>query len=668
MQCRSCLLPVILYKAAIVILQEAKPAEGCAEDADLGIAVPRRRSPTCPRSKVILANGNASEHTHLNGHSTERTERASAQPQLAAAEEGKSLHAHLNGHSTGKQPVLSPDHRASQNGLRAKHDASLATDHRPAKRSRSPSRDRHHSRDPKSRQQLTDERPLRSRASDRWSPDERAGSSRRSSLQPERVHASRDRHRHADRDRDGREQRHTSTRHGEKHDQEHRHASTHHHRHSEQLSDRHRDRRRESSRNGHRSKTRSPSARRARERSTGPHQRRRGLEPICEATRSQSVQQAAEAVPASRQATEPAQVPTAQAPMAGAPDAAEAIAGYSRLPADPPEHIKPPEDAADAVDHAGDVRDVLDSLLSAAEHNSFAPHAADAPEADAASGWVHISSAPPAAEATLAAPSPSDAAEMPKASSAQPAAVSPAGNDAASPDVAGDDTAIVMVPAPDQDAAGHALSRLMLTEYETGLDWNHDSLDSIPDEPMLLLDVPFGPRIFATGVSSRALLCSLHLFPECGCYLGGMFHYLQFPFVPLQKNRGCQSVGVCRRGVTAGSLGMTSQSWDSKRYSADEAHHIWGDQVWLLLLQMTRGEFLKQREEIGRIWRSQAPTGEDPVHTVSLRRLTMRVSYRLRLCILVCAVLNDYVSLQRQTPVMGGPSRHNVGGQQLTRF
>lgn len=32
---------------------------------------------------------------------------------------------------------------------------------------------------------------------------------------------------------------------------------------------------------------------------------------------------------------------------------------------------------------------------------------------------------------------------------------------------------------------------------------------------------------------------------------------------------------------------------------------------------MTRGEFLKQREEIGRIWKSQAPEGEQSNNRVS---------------------------------------------------
>ena len=206
--------------------------------------------------------------------------------------------------------------------------------------------------------------------------------------------------------------------------------------------------------------------------------------------------------------------------MTGMPDAAKASAGDSRSPADNLEHMQPPEDAADDVEDAGDVTAVLDSLVSAAEHDSYAPsaaaQAADAPETITPSGWVHISSAPPAAEATPEADSlPSDAAEMPEATSAQPAVASPADNDTVSPNLAGDDRAIMTVPAPDQDALGHAVSRLMLTQYETGLDWDPDSLDSIPDEPMLLLDVPFGPRIFATGVSSLALLWSLRVFPEC---------------------------------------------------------------------------------------------------------------------------------------------------------
>ena len=39
-----------------------------------------------------------------------------------------------------------------------------------------------------------------------------------------------------------------------------------------------------------------------------------------------------------------------------------------------------------------------------------------------------------------------------------------------------------------------------------------------------------------------------------------------------------------------------------------------------LLLQMTRSEFLEQREEIGRIWKRQAPDGDDFSSTVSLPR------------------------------------------------
>lgn len=63
------------------------------------------------------------------------------------------------------------------------------------------------------------------------------------------------------------------------------------------------------------------------------------------------------------------------------------------------------------------------------------------------------------------------------------------------------------------------------------------------------------------------------------------------------------------------------------------------------MLQMTRGEFLKQREEIGRIWKSQAPNGGYPSQTVSLSRLTVQAVCRLQLIILEYAKSRINVSL-----------------------
>ncbi len=91
-----------------------------------------------------------------------------------------------------------------------------------------------------------------------------------------------------------------------------------------------------------------------------------------------------------------------------------------------------------------------------------------------------------------------DAADTHEISSAQPEASNPAAD--AIYDHAGfDDSAPVTVP--DQEHAGHAAGNRPLIGPETGLKWDSDNLDIVPDEPLLIYDPPNGPRIFAAGVS-----------------------------------------------------------------------------------------------------------------------------------------------------------------------
>ena len=481
-----------------------------------GKSVPKQLSPKSPRGKTAVADCSTSAPTHLNGHTRtdlrDSTEQASEGPEPAAAEESKAVHAHANGHSTAQQARFCADseHTASQNGAlhprtatpadaeaQTQTDASLAQE-----------KERAASRDPaiagsrsRCRQRLVDEELECSRLPCRWKLTKQAGSSVREVPQPGQAHVCDHRCLHA---------------HELRHDQEQRCTRKHPHEHSEQLSQthRHRDRRRHISGDDHRSRSRSSvrslSASEAREPSRDPDQARQGAEPFCEVKRTDSVQLAEVAPLAPEQAMNAAQLPNADLPMAGTPHTAESLTHNSSLQADPVQRTCPPMGTASKAGSAGEIRVLLASRFSAAEHGFSAPPAAtlaaDAPGGSAASEAGHSRAASPALEAGPAGTAPSDAAGVQEAFSAQPAAASPAEPRAASPNSAGDgDADAIMVPTPDQGDAGRAASRLMLAGYGTGLEWDPDSLDAIPDEPMLLLDIPSGPRIFAAGVSKLTL-------------------------------------------------------------------------------------------------------------------------------------------------------------------
>lgn len=205
------------------------------------------------------------------------------------------------------------------------------------------------------------------------------------------------------------------------------------------------------------------------------------------------------------QPADAAQLPKMRAPVTGASNTAEPLVPESCLPADSPQTVHPPADTASDTDGGGDVRDLLNSLVSAAEHDACAA---------VHTGLVRIGSASPAEEAMLASPLLSDAAEMRERTPAQSTLASASNHHAAYPTLAGDDGAI-RVPTPAQADAGHAPSSVMLPEYGTGLEWDPDSLDTIPEAPMLLLDVPLGPRIFAAGVSRHLPTAACWRGPSC---------------------------------------------------------------------------------------------------------------------------------------------------------
>ena len=492
---------VLLPEAASHILQETEPVETVVYYANAGKAAPKQRS---PRSKAVLADGKASAHAHLNGHAKAGLhlgERA----ELAAGDEGKWLHTHANGDITGVLARLSPEseHTASQKGspapvMSASADGQAETDRRASmpgeeglpRLRKNPSCDEQYGSLPLGRQRSSEKQPLGSTPPDRSTLDEHAGSSRGGILQPGLARANQHMRLHAR---------------GRQAKQEQKTARNEQHERSQHLKHRHRDRQRERSRDEPRQRSASPSACEAMRPHTDPDQQYLGTGGTHEANGADSGQRAEAAVTTPDQAAGAAQLHKLKAPMTGAPGLAEALAHETCLQADSPQSLHPSVDTASDTDGAGDVRDLLHSLVSAAERDVCASaHTGATPEASPALGLVNISSASPAQEAMPESPLLADAAELPELTSAQPALASPVGNHAAPPSLAGDDSASIE-PTPAQEDAGHALSILMLPGYGTGLEWDPDSLDTIPEEPILLLDVPLGPRIFATGVSSLSL-------------------------------------------------------------------------------------------------------------------------------------------------------------------
>ena len=477
-----------------------------------GSPVPKQLSPESTRGKTAVANGSTSAHSYLNGHNKasfrKSTERANEEPEVAAGDGSKALHAHANGHSTAQQAWLSAgsEHTAAQNGAlhsltavsagvaaQTQPDTSLAEKKERGTGSRDPAKDVMCDSRSWCKQHLADEELKCSRPPDRWQPEEQAGSRMREAPQTERAHACNHMCLHA---------------HELSHDQEQRCIREQLHERSQQVSHGHRERRREGPGDDSRSRSTSPSASRAEKPSTDPDQPRQGADAIGRAEHPDPVELAEVTMLAPDQTMHAAQRPHTDVPMTGTPDTANPLARNSSLQADPSQRLCPPVGTANNAGSAGDINDLPNSLVSAAEGESGAPPAAllaaDAPRASVVPEAGRSRAGASAVEAGPAAHPPSGAAGTQQATSAQPVVATPVGPHAAPLDSIGaSDADDIMVPTPDQADAERAASRLMLTGYGSGLDWVCDSLDTIPEEPMLLLDVPCGPRIFATGVSKH---------------------------------------------------------------------------------------------------------------------------------------------------------------------